>query len=280
MNALQNLFSDYKVADIISELSPANRSALGQLAILDSVDSTSLAVQRLSEEERHGHAVVANQQTAGRGRHGRNWYSPPGQNIYFSLGWNFQKPAGMMARFPLAAAVALVRAMHRFGVRSAGIKWPNDIQVEGRKLAGILVELRSYGPKQSLAVIGIGANVLMPLDQAGLEAIDQPWTSVCDHLQEPAGAGLRNRLCGILLDELLRCAREFDAQGFGPFEADWTRWDVLQGKEVSVRGRDELVVGTAAGLSPGGGLLVACKSGSGGTQMREFFAGDVSIRAA
>ncbi len=106
-----------------------------------------------------GTRLLADRQSAGRGRRGRSWHSPPGQNIYLSLGWNFQRADGALTPLPLAVAVAAVRAMRRAGLHSPGIKWPNDIQVGGKKLAGILVELRNPGPGQALAVIGIGVNV-------------------------------------------------------------------------------------------------------------------------
>ena len=271
-------FTDYRAADIDAELTPASRSLLRQLSLLDAVDSTNLALQRLPVHEQHGHAVVADRQSAGRGRHGRSWHSPPGRNIYLSLGWNFQRTAGALAQLPLAIAVTVTRALRRAGVRSAGIKWPNDIQADGGKLAGILVELRGAGTDQAVAVIGIGVNVRMPANGADQPVIGQPWTDVCAHLDQPAGPGLRNRLCGILLDELLRNVACYNAEGFYPFADDWSKWDVLRGKEVNVSSVDETIVGTATGISDRGGLLVVCPGTSGEMQVREFFAGDVSIR--
>jgi BirA family biotin operon repressor/biotin-[acetyl-CoA-carboxylase] ligase len=246
--------------------------------LLQLVDSTSLALQRLPAEEQHGHAVVADGQYAGRGRRGRSWYSPPGQNIYLSLGWNFQRAAAALTQLPLAIAVTVARALQRAGVVAPGIKWPNDIQVDGSKLGGILVELRNTGPEQALAVIGIGINVRMAADDTCRTALGQPWTDVCSHLIDPAGEGLRNRLCGLLLDELLQGVGQFVAQGFRPFAADWGQWDALRGRVVTVASANETVSGIAAGISTSGGLLLDCQAPSGATQTREFFAGDVSVR--
>jgi BirA family biotin operon repressor/biotin-[acetyl-CoA-carboxylase] ligase len=275
---MSDTFTAYSPASLQAELAPASQALLRRLTILDVVDSTNLALQRLPLEEQHSHAVVADTQNAGRGRHGRRWHSPPGHNIYLSLGWNFQRPAGALTRLPLAAAVMAVRAMQRAGLRSTGIKWPNDIQIAGRKLAGILVELRSTGGKQTLAVIGIGVNVRMPEVEASRTAIGQPWTDVCTHLDQPAEEGLRNRLCGTLLDELLRGLEQYASAGFYAFSNEWSHWDALQGREVTILGADEKVSGTARGISDRGGLLVDCPVESGGVQVREFFAGDVSIR--
>ena len=272
-------FTVYRPADIRAELSPVSHSLLRHLSLLDDVDSTSLVLQRLPADEQHGHVVVADRQSAGRGRHGRSWHSPAGQNIYLSLGWHFQCAAGALAQLPLAAAVTVTRALRRAGVRSAVIKWPNDIQVDGAKLAGILVELRGPGTDQALAVIGIGVNVCMPAGGAGQPAIGQSWTDVCTQLDRPAGPDLRNRLCGILLDELLQNVVRYNVEGFYPFADDWNKWDALRGKEVRVVSTDETVEGRATGISDRGGLLVACAA-SGERQLREFFAGDVSVREA
>lgn len=271
-------FTAYSPTDIRAQLTAASQSLLRQLTVLQVVDSTSLVLQRLPAEEQHGHAVVADGQNSGRGRRGRSWYSPAGQNLYLSLGWNFQRAAAALTQLPLAIAVTAARALQRAGVRSPGIKWPNDIQVDGRKLGGILVELHSAGQKQALAVIGIGINVRMRTDAACRIALDQPWTDVCSHLSRRAGAGLRNRLCGMLLDELLQGVEQFAAQGFRPFASDWSKWDALRGRKVTVASADETLVGTAAGISASGGLLVVCQTPSGATRTREFFAGDVSIR--
>jgi len=277
---MSGIFPAFNSSDLKAGLAAERRVMLRQLTLLDVVDSTNLALQRLPLEDQHGHAVVADRQTAGRGRHGRSWYSPSGCNIYLSLGWSFQQPASALTQLPLAVAVTVVRAMQKTGLESAGIKWPNDIQIDGDKLAGILVELRSTGEHQALAVIGIGVNVRMPDAEAGRSAISQPWTDVWTHLTQPPDDGLRNRLCSTLLDELLNGTEQFAKKGFGAFAGDWIRWDVLQGREVTVLGTDEPVAGTARGISKRGGLLVACPSQSGSEELREFFAGDVSIRKA
>ena len=276
--AMSSAFTAYSPAGIRAQLTPANQTLLRQLTLLQLVDSTSLALQRLPAQEQHGHAVVAEGQYAGRGRRGRSWYSPPGQNIYLSLGWNFQRDSATLTQLPLAIAVTVARALRRAGVHSSGIKWPNDIQVEGSKLGGILVELRNTAPEQALAVMGIGINVRMAADETCLPAMGQPWTDVCSHLIDPADAGLRNRLCGLLLDELLQGVGQFAAQGFRPFAADWSQWDALRGLVVTVAGANETVSGIAAGISASGGLLLDCQAPSGATQTREFFAGDVSVR--
>ncbi len=119
----------------------------------------------------------------------------------------------------------------------------------------------------------------MPADDASRTVIDQPWTDVCTHLVQPAGEDLRNRLCGLLLDELLQGVERFAADGFDPFAKDWNRWDALRGRQVCICSANETVSGTAIGISECGALLVDCQVNSGKTEVRKFFAGDVSIRS-
>ncbi len=113
---MSSAFTAYRPAAIRAQLTPTSNSLLRQLTLLHLVDSTSLVLQRLPAEEQHGHAVVADGQYAGRGRRGRSWYSPPGQNIYLSLGWNFQRAAAALTQLPLAIAVTVARALQRAGV--------------------------------------------------------------------------------------------------------------------------------------------------------------------
>ena len=265
-------------------LAADTRTLLRQLTVLDTVDSTNLFLQRLPLAQQHGHAVVADRQESGRGRRGRSWHSPPGGNIYLSLGWKFTASADSIARLPLALAVCTARAIQRAGVATAGIKWPNDILVDGRKLAGILLEARPDGPGGVVAVIGVGVNVRMPADSFDLNPIDQAWTDVCSQLPEPCAQDFRDKLCGLVLDELLRGLEVYASQGFAAFSADWSRLDLLHGRAIDISTSGDCVhatvSGTAAGISSRGGLLVRSVSPAGLSSLREFLAGDVSVRIA
>src|SRR5882672_5073771 len=101
--------------------------------------------------------LLADEQTAGRGRRGRRWHSAPGAGLTFSLAVALRRPLRELAALPLVAGVAVARALHSLGVARAALKWPNDLVVDGAKLGGILVETRMQGGA-SLAVIGIGIN--------------------------------------------------------------------------------------------------------------------------
>lgn len=231
------------------------RGALAELAVLSEVDSTNAHLLRLPPDQRHAHAVIADAQHQGRGRRERGWHSPPGGNLYFSLGWNFPAGAPPLSTLPLAVAVCVARSLQRAGLEGAGIKWPNDILFGGRKLAGILVESQSTGSGPALAVVGVGLNVRMP-PGAGAAAIDRPWTDLASCW--PAGSPVpgRNRLAALLLAELLPGLARFAAEGFAPFAQAYAGLDLLRGRRVRLEGNGSLHAGTALALDDSGGLLV------------------------
>ncbi len=120
----------------------ASRAALGNVRVLATCDSTNDVVRKLGRDEAHGAAVLAERQTAGRGRHGRRWHSPFARNLYLSLGWIFERGVAELGGLPLVVALAATRAIRGAGLRAQGVKWPNDLVVDGRKLGGCLVEIQ------------------------------------------------------------------------------------------------------------------------------------------
>jgi BirA family biotin operon repressor/biotin-[acetyl-CoA-carboxylase] ligase len=237
-------------------LRPATSAALAELTVLDEVDSTNAALARLPAPRRRRHAMLAESQTQGRGRRQRGWHSPAGGNIYLSLAWRFDTACGPLSTLPLAAAVCLARALQRAGLRGHGIKWPNDILVSGSKLAGILVETQSPGPRAIYAIVGIGLNVRMPPDVAD-ESIGRPWTDLAAHLSPELRDIDRNALAAMMLDELVHGLGRFESAGFEPFRPDWERYDLLRGRRVRIDGGTGVQTGTSLGIAQDGGLSVA-----------------------
>jgi BirA family biotin operon repressor/biotin-[acetyl-CoA-carboxylase] ligase len=188
----------------IRELMTAEAAGLlDYLTVLQETDSTNDAVSRLPENLQHAHAVFADRQSRGKGRRERSWHSPAGGNLYLSLGWRFDSGAAPLATLPLMVAVCICRALDRLGFEGAGVKWPNDILVEGRKLAGVLVELQSVGSGPALAIIGVGLNVVMPRASGANARIDRPWTDLAREWPDGAALPGRNRIAAGLLEELL-----------------------------------------------------------------------------
>lgn len=243
---------------IRNAMAPAARSLLQAVTVLEVTDSTNAALLRLEPGRRHAHALLAESQTRGRGRRQRSWHSPPGGNIYLSLGWRFSAATAHLSTLPLATAVCLCRALERAGLQAHGIKWPNDILVGGSKLAGILVETQSTSSRDLLAVIGIGLNVRMPAPPAGMPAgvIDRPWTDLASQLPPERRGISRNELSALLLDELLSGLERYGADGFAPFRQDWNQRDLLAGRRVGIEGNGMANSGIALGIDDSGGLSV------------------------
>jgi BirA family biotin operon repressor/biotin-[acetyl-CoA-carboxylase] ligase len=243
-------------------MAPAARARLRELTVLGETDSTNAFLARQPPASRHAHAVLAESQTRGRGRRQRSWYSPPGGNIYLSVGWRLVPAPPHLTTLPLVAGVCVCRALARAGLRNHGVKWPNDILVDGYKLAGILVETQAAG-RAVLAVIGIGLNVHMPGTRQGLPAgaIDRPWTDLAAQLQDAQRRISRNALAALLLEELLPGLERYAAEGFEPFREAWNERDVLTGKRVGIEGNGPFPggmghTGTTLGVDESGGLKV------------------------
>jgi BirA family biotin operon repressor/biotin-[acetyl-CoA-carboxylase] ligase len=258
---------------VISEVGPL----LAQLEVHEQIDSTNrLALQRAQEGCGRGHVVVAEQQTAGRGRRGRQWVSPFGRNIYCSAVWEFDGGAAALEGLSLAVGVAVAQALTAIGVRDVGLKWPNDVVWGGRKLAGILLEMVGDAAGRCQVVVGIGINVAMSVS-AQTQQIDQPWVDVQTALGGAAApdSASRNQLLAALLGQLLPTLQQFEREGFSALRAAWSALDSFNGRDVVVHLGERLVLGVAAGVSASGALLVDTDCGR-----QEFHGGEVSLRLA
>lgn len=260
-------------ATIRSALSPASAALLRQVTVLEEVDSTNSWLLRLPADQRHGHLVVAERQSGGRGRARRSWHSPAGGNIYLSLGWRFAPGSLPFSTLPLVAALAVCAMLDRAGLQDHGVKWPNDILVGAEKLAGILVEMQSSNRGPSIAVLGLGLNVSMPDGEA--RSIDRPWTDLASQLP---GFPPRNRLIAMLLEELLHGLSLFEIEGFSPFTRAWEQKDLLRDRRVDLESGQQRYSGTARGIDPSGGLLLEVTGDEGTTVEHVFHAGEASLR--
>lgn len=214
-------------------------------------------------------ACIAERQLAGRGRRGRHWVSPFGANIYLSLLWRFDTRPAALEGVSLAVAVAVVRALGALGITGIGLKWPNDVRWEGRKLAGILLEVSGETTGAVNLVAGIGINMSMP-DAVGAD-IDQPWT---DLAQVAGGVSVsRNRLAGLLLQHLVAVLVEFEAHGPGALLGEWANYDELRGRVVELHLPGGVIEGIAVGVD-GTGALLLDRAG----RVERFFSGEVSVR--
>lgn len=258
------------VARIRAALAPEARGT--HLALLTQTDSTNTQLIA-ADAALDPQACFAERQTAGRGRRGRDWISPFGANLYGSIAWTFTAWPARLTALPLAMAVALARVVAEAGLPEVGIKWPNDLHVGGKKLAGILIEPRGEAGGSCRVVVGVGLNLAMSPAQA--TAVTQPWTSLADALAargQPLPS--RNLLAARLVSELSAALGQFAAYGFAPFAPEWQRRDLLAGREVRVDAVPPLT-GMAGGVDADGGLIIETATGR-----QIVHAGDVSVRAA
>ena len=258
------------VGEIRKSMAAASLSGLRQLTLLTQTDSTNTAILRMPGDSQHAHAVLADQQTGGRGRRQKSWHSPAGGNIYLSLGWWFRQCDWPLSTLPLVVAVAVCRALSRAGLQGHGIKWPNDIYSKDAKLAGVLVELSGEAAGPCQAIVGIGINIEMP-DGAG-PVLDQPWIDVQQLVDAKVS---RNRLAVDLLDELVSTFGRYEAEGLAAFIDTWQDHDLLAGRLVELRFPHKIVRGNAGGIDMQGALLVEVQG-----EIQRFTSGDVSLRPA
>ncbi|MBD9479255.1 bifunctional biotin--[acetyl-CoA-carboxylase] ligase/biotin operon repressor BirA [Pseudoxanthomonas sp. PXM02] len=253
---------------IRTQIRSATASALSSLDVAWSLDSTNSELLRRKAPERGVEALLAEQQTGGRGRRGRQWASPIASNLYLSLSRQFSGGLARLGGLSLVVGVAVAEALRQAGYGDVGVKWPNDLLAHGRKLGGILVEGGGEHGGPVRAVIGIGVNVRMPSTVAA--TIDQAWTDLAGLAD---GLPSRNALAARLLDALLPALDQFDADGLPPFLARYAALDVLAGRAVNVHGPQGDEHGVADGIGDDGALRVRM-----GATVRQVHAGEVSVR--
>ena len=231
----------------------------GGLKLLETVVSTQEEAKKLAEEGApEGTAIIAEEQTGGRGRMGRPWHSPKGKGIWMSVILRPRLPLLSTPQLTLLAGVAVCRAVRRIAGVEAGIKWPNDLLVSGRKVCGILLESNiSDGQLQyCIAGIGIDANLTEADFPEFLKGIGSSL------LIERGGVPVdRSELSAAVLAELERLYMLYMEQGFRPIGMLWESLSVTLGRQVALntaQGRSE---GKAVGLDNEGGLLLVGENG-------------------
>ncbi|KAF1694614.1 bifunctional biotin--[acetyl-CoA-carboxylase] ligase/biotin operon repressor BirA [Pseudoxanthomonas koreensis] len=215
--------------------------------------------------------LLAERQTAGRGRMGRAWTSPLGAQVSLSVRRGFDGGLARLGGLSLVAGVAVAEALRALGFGQVGLKWPNDLVAGDRKLAGLLVEGGGEHAGPVHAVVGLGLNVRLPT--AAAAAIDQPWIDLAQ-LAGAAALPPRNAIAAAVLAHLLPALDAFDREGLAPFLPRYAVLDALAGRPLRVLSGAAVIEGEAAGLASDGGLRVATASGE-----RIFHAGEVSVRA-
>lgn len=259
---------------INGHLSPYTRQLISQLQLHDQIDSTNAHLLALAKQgQASGCVCVAEHQTAGRGRRGRQWVSPFGQNVYLSVLWHYQNGPAAIAGLSLALGVGVVRALQALGLNEVGLKWPNDIYYQQRKLAGILVEVSGESGGPCHAVIGLGLNLYLSAQQA--VGIEQAWTDLASVIGENWHQQ-RNYLLALLLNQLLPVIANFETQGLSHYIEEWRQYDCMKQQSVTLYIGQQGYDGEVMGIDDNGLLQLLDSQG----QIKAYASGEVSFRVS
>ena len=222
----------------------------GGLAVIPVIDSTNQYLLDRMATLQSGDACVAEYQQAGRGRRGRQWFSPFGSNLYLSMYWRLEQ--GPLAAMGLSLVIGIVTAevLQVLGASDVRVKWPNDLYLNDRKLAGILVELTGKAGDAANIVIGTGINLAMRSPDASV--VNQAWINL-----EEAGVTIdRNKLAASLVNNMRGSLQLFEREGLAPFIERWSKLDNFLNRPVKLLIGDREIPGIARGIDQQGGLIL------------------------
>ncbi|MFK8333353.1 bifunctional biotin--[acetyl-CoA-carboxylase] ligase/biotin operon repressor BirA [Pseudomonas sp. BJa5] len=262
----------YQLAAPLSLLEEAAiaESSLGEhwpVSIHDSIDSTNAqALRAIGDGQAAPFLVLAERQTAGRGRRGRQWVSPFAENLYYSLVLRIEGGMRQLEGLSLVVGLAVLRTLQSFGVAEAGLKWPNDVLVNNQKIAGILLELVGDPADVCHVVLGIGINVNMQV----ASEVDQLWTSV----RRETGVNIDRNLMVARLNHNLQIDLErHRLEGFAAFQVEWEQAHLWQGRAVSLIAGVNRIDGVVLGIDGQGALRLEVDG-----EEKSFSGGELSLR--
>ena len=232
------------------------------------IDSTNQYLLERVNQLQSGESCLAECQTAGRGRRGKPWVSPFGCQLILSMYWRLEQGMAAAMGLSLAVGVAVVQALESLGYPGVELKWPTDLYYQGRKLAGILVEMSGSAGASCNLVIGVGLNLAMPAREG--ERIDQAWSEL-RHIQPELVD--RNLLAARMLGHLQQAMLTFEQQGLSHFVDDWNRLDHFAGRPVRLLMGEQEIRGIARGIDDRGALRLETSEG-----IKFYLGGEISLR--
>ncbi|MEI6894203.1 MAG: bifunctional biotin--[acetyl-CoA-carboxylase] ligase/biotin operon repressor BirA [Colwellia sp.] len=233
------------------------------------IDSTNdYLMRRLPNQLSTGQVCLAEYQSAGRGRRGRKWISPFGSQIYLSMYWYLEQGLSASMGLSLVTALAVSDAVKAHCKVQVQLKWPNDIYLDGVKLAGILIDLEGQALEPSHCVIGIGLNMKMPESSGKL--IEQQWTDLQSHSKVKLD---RNALCAQLINCLRQRLHQYQQVGLTSMLAEWHSHDTFLNKRVKLITGERITHGICRGVNNQGALLLEVNG-----QIKAIYGGEVSLR--
>ncbi len=232
------------------------------------IGSTNQYMMQQLDRWQKGECLLAEMQTAGRGRRGRQWHSPFGGQFIMSMYWRLDDGPHTAMGLSLAIGVAIVQALEAAGYNDLTLKWPNDIYLSGKKLAGILVEMSAAVGGICHLIIGVGVNLDLP-DEI-IAQLDQP----CACLSEQSAVADRNKLSATIIHFLRESLKLFELEGLTAFLPEWHRLDMFMDKPVKVLQGEQIIHGIYRGIDGQGNMLLQDDQ-----SLRKFVGGEISLRA-
>lgn len=254
---------------ILLDVNSAILPYIPQIDVFQQLPSTNQYLIEHLQRFSSGTICLAEQQSNGRGRRGREWLSPFASGIYFSILWHFDVDISSLQGLSLAIGVAVIRALHHYGVQDIELKWPNDLFYQSKKLAGILLEANALVNSHYSIVAGVGLNCR--LSQEVMAEVARPVIDLESILQNPLA---RNRLVALLINEIVPVLRDFPKTGLEPYIHEWQRYDVLQNQQVQIELPSGTMQGKVLGVDRFGNLRMQFDDG----REQTFSSAEITIR--
>lgn len=241
----------------------------GTVSVLPVIDSTNQYLLERLDTLKSGDACIAEYQQAGRGRRGRQWFSPFGTNLYLSMYWRLEQGPAAAIGLSLVIGIVIAEVLQKLGAKDVRVKWPNDLYLHDRKLAGILTELT--GKTGDAAQIVTGAGINLAMKSVASEVVNQDWINL-----QQVGVDIdRNLLAVSLIKELRQALVHFEREGLTPFLTRWQKLDNYINRPVKLIIGEREVFGIARGINEQGGLLLE-QDGI----IKAWVGGEISLRGA
>ena len=241
----------------------------GSVSVLPVIDSTNQYLLDRLPNLSSGDACIAEYQQAGRGRRGRKWFSPFGANLYLSMYWRLEQGPAAAIGLSLVIGIVMAEVLHELGADRVRVKWPNDLYLQDRKLAGILVEL--IGKTGDAAQIVIGAGINLAMRRVEEDVVNQGWIN----LQEAGIKIDRNQLAVRLINELRQALMTFEQEGLASFLNRWEKLDNFIHRPVKLIIGEKEIAGISRGIDEQGALLLEQHG-----VIKPWIGGEISLRSA
>ena len=252
---------------LLDEQAILSQVTQGNVSVIPVIDSTNQYLLERMHDLQSGAVCIAEYQQAGRGRRGRQWFSPFGANLYMSMYWRLEQGPAAAMGLSLVIGIIMAETLRALGADDVRVKWPNDIYLNDRKLAGILVELT--GKTGDAAQIVIGAGINLAMRTADASQINQGWIN----LQEAGVSVNRSELAARLINSLREALPLFEQEGLTPFIARWAALDNFINRPVKLLIGEREVHGIARGVDSQGGLLLEQEG-----EIKAWVGGEISLR--